>query len=73
MHYQTKGTCAKEIHVEVDHGVIRSVEFVLAAPALPRPSAAFWWACGWRTRLHGSRESNAWTREPPARISWPWR
>ena len=32
MHYQTKGTCAKEIHVEVDHGVIRSVEFVLGCP-----------------------------------------
>ena len=32
MHYQTKGTCTKEIHVEVDHGVIRSVEFVLVCP-----------------------------------------
>lgn len=30
--YQTKGTCAKEIHVEVDHGIIQSVEFVLGCP-----------------------------------------
>ena len=32
MQYQTKGTCAKEIHVEAEHGVIRSVEFVLGCP-----------------------------------------
>ena len=28
MIYNTQGTCAKEIKVEVDHGVIRPVEFV---------------------------------------------
>mgnify|MGYP001183404817 CR=1 FL=1 len=32
MIYETQGTCAKEIKVEVDHGVIRSVEFVLGCP-----------------------------------------
>lgn len=32
MVYETKGTCAKEIKVEVDHGVIRSVKFVLGCP-----------------------------------------
>ena len=32
MIYETKGTCAKEIRLEVDHGVIRSVEFVLGCP-----------------------------------------
>ena len=32
MIYETKGTCAKEIQFEVDHGVIRSVEFVLGCP-----------------------------------------
>lgn len=32
MIYQTKGTCAKEIKLEVDNGVIRSVEFVLGCP-----------------------------------------
>ena len=32
MIYETKGTCAKEIKLEVDHGVIRSVEFVLGCP-----------------------------------------
>lgn len=32
MIYKTQGTCAKEIKVEVDHGVIRSVEFVLGCP-----------------------------------------
>lgn len=32
MIYQTKGTCAKEIQLEVDNGVIRSVEFVLGCP-----------------------------------------
>lgn len=32
MIYHTTGTCAKEIKVEADHGVIRSVEFVLGCP-----------------------------------------
>lgn len=32
MIYETKGTCAKEIRLEVDHGVIQSVEFVLGCP-----------------------------------------
>lgn len=32
MRYQTKGTCAKEIILEVDQGRIRSVEFVLGCP-----------------------------------------
>lgn len=32
MIYKTKGTCAKEIKLEVDHGVIQSVEFVLGCP-----------------------------------------
>ncbi len=32
MIYKTKGTCAKEIKLEVEHGVIRSVEFVLGCP-----------------------------------------
>lgn len=32
MIYETQGTCAKEIKVEVEHGVIRSVEFVLGCP-----------------------------------------
>lgn len=32
MIYHTTGTCAKEIKLEVDHGVIRSVEFVLGCP-----------------------------------------
>lgn len=32
MIYQTKGTCAKEIKLEVDNGMIRSVEFVLGCP-----------------------------------------
>lgn len=32
MIYQTKGTCAKEIKLEVDNGIIRSVEFVLGCP-----------------------------------------
>lgn len=26
MIYETKGTCAKEIKLEVDHGIIQSVE-----------------------------------------------
>lgn len=32
MIYQTNGTCAKEIKLEVDHGVIQKVEFVLGCP-----------------------------------------
>lgn len=32
MNYQTKGTCAKEIKLEVDHGIIQSVELVLGCP-----------------------------------------
>lgn len=32
MIYKTKGTCAKEIRLEVEQGVIRSVEFVLGCP-----------------------------------------
>ena len=32
MIYKTTGTCAKEIKLEVEHGVIRSVEFVLGCP-----------------------------------------
>lgn len=32
MRYQTKGTCAKEIILEVDQGRIQSVEFVLGCP-----------------------------------------
>ena len=32
MIYQTKGACAKEIKLEVDNGIIRSVEFVLGCP-----------------------------------------
>lgn len=32
MIYKTKGTCAKEIRLEVDHGVIQSVEFMLGCP-----------------------------------------
>lgn len=32
MVYKTTGTCAKEIKLEVDHGVIQSVEFVLGCP-----------------------------------------
>lgn len=32
MNYKTKGTCVKEIKVEVDHGVIQLVEFVLGCP-----------------------------------------
>ena len=32
MIYETKGICAKEIKLEVDRGVIRSVEFVLGCP-----------------------------------------
>lgn len=32
MIYETKGTCAKEIKLETEHGVIRSVEFVLGCP-----------------------------------------
>ena len=32
MRYQTKGTCAKEIVLEVDQGRIQSVEFVLGCP-----------------------------------------
>lgn len=32
MIYETKGTCAKEIRLKVDHGVIQSVEFVLGCP-----------------------------------------
>lgn len=30
--YKTTGTCSKEIHLEVQDGVIRSVEFVLGCP-----------------------------------------
>lgn len=37
MIYETKGTCAKEIKLEVDHGVIRSVEFVLGCPGFRCP------------------------------------
>lgn len=32
MIYQTKGTCSKEIRLDVQNGVIRSVEFVLGCP-----------------------------------------
>lgn len=32
MIYQTNGTCAKEIKLEVDGGLIQSVEFVLGCP-----------------------------------------
>ena len=32
MNYETKGTCAKEINLEIDHGTIRSVKFVLGCP-----------------------------------------
>ena len=32
MIYQTNGTCAKEIKLEVDHGVIQNVEFLLGCP-----------------------------------------
>lgn len=32
MRYQTKGTCAKEIILDVDQGRIQSVEFVLGCP-----------------------------------------
>ena len=32
MIYRTNGTCAKEIKLEVEHGVIQSVEFVLGCP-----------------------------------------
>lgn len=32
MIYETNGTCAKEIKLEVDHGVIQKVEFVLGCP-----------------------------------------
>ena len=32
MVYQTNGTCAKEIRLDVENGVIRSVEFVLGCP-----------------------------------------
>ena len=32
MIYQTNGTCAKEIKLEVDNGVIQKVEFVLGCP-----------------------------------------
>ena len=32
MVYQTKGTCAKEIRLDIENGVIRSVEFVLGCP-----------------------------------------
>lgn len=30
--YKTTGTCAKEIHLDVQGGVIHSVEFVLGCP-----------------------------------------
>lgn len=30
--YKTTGTCAKEIHLEVQDGIIRSVEFILGCP-----------------------------------------
>ncbi len=30
--YKTTGTCAKEIHLDVQDGVIHSVEFVLGCP-----------------------------------------
>lgn len=30
--YKTTGTCSKEIRLEVEDGVIRSVEFVLGCP-----------------------------------------
>ena len=32
MVYQTKGTCAKEIRLDVENGVIHSVEFVMGCP-----------------------------------------
>ena len=32
MIYQTNGTCAKEIKLEVNNGVIQKVEFVLGCP-----------------------------------------
>lgn len=32
MIYETKGTCAKEIELEVDHGIIRAAEFVSGCP-----------------------------------------
>lgn len=32
MIYQTNGTCAKKIKLEVDNGVIQKVEFVLGCP-----------------------------------------
>ena len=32
MIYQTNGTCAKEIKLEVENGVIQKVEFVLGCP-----------------------------------------
>lgn len=51
MIYETKGTCAKEIKLEVDRGTIRSVELCWGVPALPRHSAVCWWGCVWRTRL----------------------
>lgn len=30
--YKTNGTCSQEIHLEIQDGVIRSVEFVLGCP-----------------------------------------
>lgn len=30
--YKTTGTCAKEIHLDAENGVIRSVEFVRGCP-----------------------------------------
>lgn len=30
--YKTTGTCSKEIHLDVQNGMIRSVEFVLGCP-----------------------------------------
>lgn len=32
MIYETRGTCSKEIKLEVEHGRIQSVEFVLGCP-----------------------------------------
>lgn len=34
MIYQTKGTCSKEIHIEIENDVIQSVKFVKGCPGL---------------------------------------
>ena len=71
--YRTQGVCSQRMLIDVEDGVVRSLQVLGGCDGNLQDSAGWWRGSKWRRSLSVSRASAAAESPHPVRTSWPGR